>query len=178
LTTLVENSPVARALELRLGPLVARVPHPNRRAYAFAYGIWALLLLVQTPVVIALPGPTNWSAVAAQGTVLTALGAFLAYRAVTTITDRAFYLYPGGYLTTKPSGRVAVAARWEDVTSVWGLDGAAHVRARVLFGRQRVLYQINHVHGRPRPVKFGEIVGREVVAPLIRTLREEATRRG
>ncbi|MBP2322178.1 hypothetical protein JOF56_002563 [Kibdelosporangium banguiense] len=165
------------------GPLVARCPHPNRAVNASAYWAWVALLAILplSAVLLAITGrladegtTPQWGVILPLNAVAIALGVFLAVRAVGCVTRHAFYLYPQGYLVVAPSGRVGRAVKWEDVGRIDRFT--FQFRIAIVGLEPRVSYKIHHAFDQPRPIKFTEPVGREVLGPLICKLHAEASR--
>jgi len=171
MTMVVPPHVQSRADAADLGPLMAVLPHPNRRVYALTYGGWFVMMagLVVAGVagLVLDPGP-NWPVSVLILVPVTAVTYWLYLGTVGSLRRRAFYLYSGGYLITTSLGRVARAERWADVTSISGF-------VPVGYG-PRILDQINHRRG--RPVKFTELPGRETVGPMLQQAHTEAVQAG
>ncbi|GLY02769.1 MULTISPECIES: hypothetical protein [Actinoplanes] len=167
----------ARATELGFDPLVARIRHPNGGVYA---AIYAGYLLFAVGLVLAgvaglvtgnsrLDDPGFWL-VSAPILVLSAAAAVWLYRGmVGSVTRRAFYLYPQGYLYVAPSGRVARESRWDGVAMIEGMEGVA---LQVQVAGRRTVFVIKHFSG--RSIRFTERHGREVLGPMAYELRQAA----
>lgn len=161
---------------------MTRLPHPQGKAFALL--AWAYFAMSTGPlfasVGIAVSGGTDWDGpgeivVAVVATViLTGLTVWLFRRAVGHRRRQAFYLYPEGYILTGPSGRVARVEPWGEV---YAISVPGIVSAQVLFWstKQRTMCEI--VHRRGWKVKFVEVTGREVLAPLMVELHAAATGR-
>jgi hypothetical protein len=163
----------AQASDAGFSSPLAAIRHPNGKVYAFSYGLWAVLLAmypVATVVLLAAGGlqNANWVTVVLADLAAIALVWFLGSRAVGSVRKRAFYLYREGYIATKASGKVAVVKRWEDVSRIEGAGPGVH-----LVATNRVMCAIHHHNG--RPIRFSEVLGREVLAPLAYELHAEAT---
>lgn len=100
------------------------------------------------------------------------MAAYLGFLAVGSVTRRAFYLFPQGYVATGASGRVSRVTKWEDVGGITGVGPGYHLHVQVPFGKLRVVCRIDHHFG--RPIKFTEPADRMVLAPLAEELRARA----
>jgi len=159
-------------------PLVARYRHPNGRIYASVYWLWcAILALFPIGTLPTLGSPRSPSA-APVGVVLLvsglviALAALLAVLAVRSVTRRAFYLYPQGYLLTGAFGLIVRSATWAEVSIV---EVQPHeLRMRFLFwtAAPRAVCLIRHRKG--RPVRFTEPTETAALIPDLLRLHAEA----
>jgi hypothetical protein len=162
----------ASASMAKFGPLTAAVGHPNGRTYALIYWLWAILLGAYPIVTVVFliagrMGNAQWGTVVVIDLLSGAAGVFLASRALGSVRKRAFYLYPQGYIATAASGKVTHVNRWENVSRI---EGAGPGIRLVAMGR--IMCRIHHYDG--RPIKFSEIMGRELLAPLMYELHTEA----
>ena len=161
---------------------MTRFSHPQGKVFALL--AWAYFVvptgLLLAFVQVAVSGGIRWDGVgeAVAALAVPAIAAVLAVwlfrRAVGHRRRQAFYLYPEGYILTAPSGRVVRVEPWREVYAVT-VPGV--VSARILFWstEQRTVCEI--VHRRGRKVKFAEVTGREVLAPLLVELHAAATGR-
>ncbi|WP_253766130.1 hypothetical protein [Goodfellowiella coeruleoviolacea] len=130
-------------------------------------------------VLVVLTGGANVAG-AAQGITLALVGVataalawLLGALAVGQVRRRAFYLYPQGYLSTDALGRVARAVPWNTVSRIEIPPVSVGVQLGMWGSKQRTICEIRHHRG--RLVRFTEVTGEEVLAPLAIELHAQAT---